>query len=366
MANYEIIAKTPIHIGSGEIWNSLYDFVCVKNQLYILNSEEIFRYLSDYKVKTNKKITSFEDIPMPLEEYLDVIKNNGNEKSNIKSILKDYFGEKDINNKLSIDFIKNYTKSTYYINRKNNNVDIEKFIRSANRLYIPGSSIKGALRTAYIHKFNEKNKGKNSFEFNQNPFGKFAEDEFKYLQVGDSKFISEENISIESISLDYIYDGGNAGVIVTECFSNGSTEFKLKTKGRHTNYDFLKEGNEDKFLKIVDEFYKFRLEEEIKVLEKLKKEADFKYDIILNKHREIKNNLKEGEYLIRLGKHKVNYDQSLLDLIDENEALKEVNKHREKKLISMEKFPISRKIIVNKNEEPVNICGWAVIRKVDE
>lgn len=353
MANFELELKTPVHVGSGKTWSSFSDFVSIGRKVYILDSDEIFNVLLD--------------IPNAAEDYLNIVKENGNDKTNIKSILEDYFGQSNIENSLTQEFIEKYVKKQYEMEKLDNNVDIERLITSSGRAYIPGSSIKGAIKTALIHKYNERNTGKEEKFFNETPFGKYANDEFKFLQVGDTSFADNVILSLEKISLEYISSEGDAGEIISECISKGKLEFRLKTTGENSKYYFLKPKCEDKLLNEVSKFYLYRLNEEINVLTKLKKEEGFRYDLILNKYSEIKNSLKANEYLIRLGKHKVDYDQTLLDLLKEKEALKIVNdKKRKEPLDSMDDYPITRKMIKDINERPVNICGWAVIRKVED
>lgn len=353
MARYELEIKTPIHIGSGKNWSSFSDFVAVDRNVYILDSNKIFDTLLE--------------IPNAVEGYLDIVKGNGNDKTNIKSILKDYFGQDNIENSLTKDFIDRYTKKQYKLEKSDNNVDIERLIISSGRAYIPGSSIKGAIRTALVHKYNKRNKGKEEKAFREYPFGKYANDEFKFLQVGDTSFADNKDLSLEKISLEYIHDEGNAGEIISECISKGKLGFKLKTTGEDSRYYFLKPKCEKELLKEVSKFYINRLNKEIDIFKKLKEEEGFRYNLILNKYQQIKKSLKPNEYLIRLGKHKVDYDQSLLDLIEEKDALKIVNnKKREEPLISMDKYPTTRKIIKNIDDIAVNVCGWAVIREVEE
>jgi CRISPR/Cas system CMR subunit Cmr6 (Cas7 group RAMP superfamily) len=353
MANFELEIKTPVHIGSGETWSSFSDFVAVDKNVYILDSNKIFDTLLE--------------IPNAVDGYLDIVKGNGNDKTNIKFILRDYFEQDNIENSLTKDFIDKYTKKQYKLEKLDNNIDVERLITSSNRAYIPGSSIKGAIRTALIHKYNERNKGKEEKAFREYPFGRYASDEFKFLQVGDSAFVNQENLSLEKISLEYIYGEGDAGEIISECIAKGKLRFKIKTTGENSRHYFLKPESEKELLKEVGKFYLNRLNKEIGVFKKLKKEEGFQYDCILNKYQQIKNSLKADEYLIRLGKYKVDYDQSLLDLIGEEDALKIVNnKKREEPLTSMDKYPITRKIIKDIDDTPINVCGWAVIREVEK
>ena len=332
MPNYEIEIKSPVHIGNGESWSALSDFVSIGAKVYFLDSEKIFEYLMDYKIpKEKKKIVSFsslintnKDVVNPVEEYLNIIRGKVNEKGNIKPILKDYFAQKDIDHKLSQEFIEKYVKNTYYIDKLDNNVDIEKHIKSANRVYIPGSSIKGAIRTALVYKENDLGDIKNK-NVNISPFGNYEKDLFKNLLVGDTEFVPKENLGIKHIRVELLNSEKNRLSVFCETIDSGSYEFRIKTKGTNLNFSYLNEGNETELLKYVDNFYKIRLKKEMDIFSENKN-----YETIRIQYQELLESIKDGEYLIRLGKNKSIYDQTMLEIMDEEQALKIINEIRTK------------------------------------
>ncbi len=355
MPRFELEVKTPIHIGSGKTWSSFSDFINVNKKVYILDSEKIFDYLMDYKIGKKGKITSFAELKSPIDEYLDTIKGSGNEKGNINQIIESYFDEKDIQKgRVSDKFIKNYTKTSINLNGTIKNTDIQEHIKSGKRIYIPGTSLKGAIRTALLH-----NENKDKTYVNEKVFGKNVnEDEMKYLLVGDTGFAQNESISIEKIQVTQIKKKEKSSLpIVCECISNGNYEFKIKTKGINSKFSYLNEEKEIELLKLVDKFYRERLESELKELENSMVSKDLESVII--KYRKLLEEAKENEYLIRVGANKTFYDQSISDLLSDEE-FKELN------LGNREDFPITRKFILDKRNKPINICGWAVIRRVEE
>jgi len=359
MARYELEVKSPIHIGNGETWNSFSDYIFLKNKLYLLNSEKIFEYLMDYERPKQKRMSSFEALAeahaIPIEEYLNIIRNTGNKKGNIKSIIENYFNEKNISKDiLSNGFVKKYVKQVIKVNSDIKNSNIGQSIKSANKSYIPGSSIKGAIRTAMIHR---ENIGKNKID--KDIFGKvISENKLKYLLVGDSSFIESDKISIEKTSVTHIHKVSTSILpVVCECINNGKTIFRVRTKGVNCEFDYLNEGNENALLSLVGEFYKKRLEDEIGILEK----SVIKKDLggVLVKYRTLLNNLKEGEYLIRLGANKTFYDQSIADLISDAEFNRLDVGNRDR-------FPLTRNFILDKNSKIVNTCGWGIIRRIKD
>ncbi|WP_295593419.1 type III-A CRISPR-associated RAMP protein Csm5 [uncultured Methanobrevibacter sp.] len=89
--------------------------------------------------------------------------NNRNKEKFIKLIQDENFKLSDLKY-IDVDLLKSFSKY-YLIDKcsefaKDNNVQIECAVKSQNKLYIPGSSIKGAIKTALLY---------NCIKFNQVP-----------------------------------------------------------------------------------------------------------------------------------------------------------------------------------------------------
>lgn len=161
----QIKTLSPIHIGNGEKYNGL---------SYITNSGKILFYDS---AKITENITSkySENFVQWVEQRASEIerleKQKRNERDdqkrrNINQLLRD--AEKRLSLK---EFIENLLRDMavknnfnnnflYFVEAKSqvyNNVDIDCFIKQNNKAYIPGTEIKGAIRTAVAYNLLQKN-----------------------------------------------------------------------------------------------------------------------------------------------------------------------------------------------------------------
>ena len=159
---------TPIHIGSGE---------------------EIMPY--EYIVDDDGKyyrIDLFELLNvMPPEKREELVKIMEKDLVEVRSSIADYNWKSSViyQGKTSSDFATDYNKN---IKRSANNLAIDEFINSKRRPYMPGSSLKGAFRTAYLHKFADNI----NYQISRNRAG--------FFNVRDSRRKAQQ---IESGALEY-------------------------------------------------------------------------------------------------------------------------------------------------------------------
>jgi len=177
--------KSPVHIGSGEKITQLE---------YILEGKNIIIF------SLNKFLSKLDE--NQLEEIIAQLESNIRLDQNlIKKYLKD---------------IERYR---LYISDTNIN-EILKFIKTADKPYIPGSEIKGAIRTAILYnivkdnweqfkdKFIKDNKpilvdknNKISKELEEEVFGKISEDVMKFFMVEDTEPVDTQNLVIKKIEI---------------------------------------------------------------------------------------------------------------------------------------------------------------------
>ena len=166
--NLKIKILSPLYIGGGKEkdWVKGFDFIIKKQNLYVLNNKKLFSELR----KKNK-----------FNEYIRLISDNDDQK--IKEFF-DKFNENEIES-FSYPIYKNCDKT---------NKEIKSFIRSGlGQAYIPGSSIKGALRSILFNYFlrNNKNYYKQTFRSREN--NKFE------VKINKQKFV--EAITNNSLEL---------------------------------------------------------------------------------------------------------------------------------------------------------------------
>lgn len=131
--NAEIL--TPVHIGDGTELEPL-EYV-IREKFYKVNLEEWLSTLSGGKAEEFKRLTG--------KEYA--------QKSILTSLRRFVKENIDIDKytEWSVD-VSETVKRRYEerFNAPENQLPVSPFIRTANKPFLPGSSIKGAIRTAYL------------------------------------------------------------------------------------------------------------------------------------------------------------------------------------------------------------------------
>ena len=133
--NVKLIPLTDIYIGSGKDIEA-YEYTVKDKYMYRIDMSEVFDKMNDSKKENFYKI---------LQE---------NNFFNIRSWIYNNYKEKwgyIYKEKVSSDFEKYYKEKLDDKSQENSQLSISEFIGYNNKKYIPGSSIKGALRTAFIY-----------------------------------------------------------------------------------------------------------------------------------------------------------------------------------------------------------------------
>jgi CRISPR-associated protein Csm5 len=184
----KITTLSPLNIGCGDFYTNL-----------------------DYYIEDNK--AKIIDIERMMDSIGDIDKIN-QMQNQMQKLIKSYMG----NNKLTISIKELYEGIGIYPDefiskeidckiKKDASVQVAKFINQNGNYYIPGSSLKGAIRTAYIFDYYDKNINKligilkdNSIPpfkkgsaVVENAIGRIKDDFFKHLLITDSNIISPEN-----------------------------------------------------------------------------------------------------------------------------------------------------------------------------
>lgn len=155
----QIKTLSPVHIGNGEKYNGL---------AYIANRENVLFYDSN-KIMENLTTQQKQRFTLWLEqnigeiERLETQKRNERDEEKKRKIIQ---ALREAQKKLSLrEFVENSIRDTTTKNKFNNNflysvkaetnvfnnVDIDCFIKQTNKPYIPGTEIKGAIRTAVAY-----------------------------------------------------------------------------------------------------------------------------------------------------------------------------------------------------------------------
>ncbi|HHE38744.1 MAG TPA: type III-A CRISPR-associated RAMP protein Csm5, partial [Candidatus Cloacimonetes bacterium] len=126
MNNIKIEVLSPLHIGDNENKNlsSLSDFIVDGDKIKLIDHQKLE--------------SIFSENPHIMEDYIKEIKTHSQQKFSLKSFLQKYkISIEEITESESIPFIGQF-----------NGKEIHPFISENGKKYLPGSSVKGAIRNA--------------------------------------------------------------------------------------------------------------------------------------------------------------------------------------------------------------------------
>ncbi|MBW9222472.1 type III-A CRISPR-associated RAMP protein Csm5 [Methanothermococcus sp. SCGC AD-155-C09] len=252
----KITTLSNIHIGCGDFYTHL-DYYIEGGKAKILDMERMLESLDDIK---------------RIDEMTNIIKFNMR-NNRIEDSIKEIYKGVNIHPE---DFI---LKEVDCKIEEDKRVQVEKFINQNGRYYVPGSSIKGAIRTAYIFDYYDKNIGKlvdilegdnknknaqynekgeavvkkamgkikdDSFKCNEKgkavvegAIGGIENDFFKYLLITDSNYIDPNNfefIETRRYNLEYKKRGKS------KLFGNKECKETLKKGSQFTLELTIKKG----------------------------------------------------------------------------------------------------------------------------
>ena len=131
----KLLPLTDVHIGSGKDIEA-YEYTVKDRYMYRIDMSEVFDKMSNSE----------------RENFHKILKKNN--LFNIRSWIYNNYREEwgyIYKERVSSDFEKYYKEKIDDRSQDNSQLSISEFIGYDNKKYIPGSSIKGALRTAFIY-----------------------------------------------------------------------------------------------------------------------------------------------------------------------------------------------------------------------
>ncbi|RLI82083.1 type III-A CRISPR-associated RAMP protein Csm5 [Archaeoglobales archaeon] len=243
---------------------------------------------------------------------------------------------------------------------------IAEAIKIGNKPYIPGSSIKGAIRTAILWKYMKDRdvKAHNPSELSRierELFGKPQADFMKFFRISDSSFAKIEDVGVYALIL-FSEDEGilkQRSVTAAECIKSG-TKFALsldvdlkrcsKDKVCVKRKDFLEKWDE-----ITAEFSRHVLNEDIRFFEE---RNDGSFDELIKWMHNLKDEL-ESKILLRLGFGTGWLWKSVGSLLSREERIEVGRKLK----LNMGKvgldFPKTRKVVDEKGK--FRLAGWVEV-----
>lgn len=167
----EIEVLSPLHIGAGseKNWVETADFVFDGNKVYKLNQRKVIEKIG-------------------IEQYSSILINRNS---------------KELKNKLSGEISK--YADEYFENPGVSGNDIKAHIRTGlnNKPYVPGSSLKGAIRSVLLNYFEPDKKIRNNNELNKSIFGSASDgDEFmRFVKISDAHFKKTKLVNTKIFNL---------------------------------------------------------------------------------------------------------------------------------------------------------------------
>jgi len=296
-----LTALTPIHIGTGEAYEPT-NFVIDNGYLYEFDEIEFFKNL-DHRAKTgfinavNKRgADSLFEIHRIIKQNISAAKKSAHLKVKVtKGIENDYYSK--VGRAVQVEGGRRVNKTKVF-----NRFQIEKIIKdvNTNKPFIPGSSIKGALSTAYQEGC-YKTKKYNGWE---RCFSKPLDNIFKNLLISDTKIINADSIIGYSVNKERFEDDPLGPTNKLEVIKEGA-KFEVDIKIRDlqapesVNFIFLKKWCDNHYFNLFKQSF------EPYALFKGKNVDDFtnEYypDWYYEKYKDFK--LKDNQFIIRIGKH---------------------------------------------------------------
>lgn len=218
----EIETITPVHVGSGRKLMANSEFIIrnvrksdgqIIRKIGIIDEDKVLKIIGENR----------------LDEWVKVIEKN----SDLLKLLKE--GKEDIS-------LKDFAVRTIVLNKKETGSEnyLKEHILTANRPYIPGSSIKGSIRTALLTNFLNKKESliTNSQFFDRKNrlsdekiqdqiFGNDpTTDIFRFLHIGDFHFEKNTTVALNILNLNIRRNGvdyDSTKSVLTECIPAGES-----------------------------------------------------------------------------------------------------------------------------------------------
>lgn len=264
---------------------------------------------------------------------------------------------------------------------------ISRFIASGGRAYIPGSTIKGAIRTAVLVDWLLKtNPGKKQLaeirmfvekkEWSalkrldpaKECFGSIARDVFKYLRISDTAFFDNTSLSVREIKRVSIKEQrGNVQrrrsdiPMWSEALNSGTKStftVSLLKPSSLTGFPFLDQQSIAELLHILNAQSRESCERELQELEPAPRDFE-PFKKFYGKLLDTINKVGGQEAIVRLGGGKTWFDNSIGFAIDQDDFGPEFLFGAYLKMLKLGNLPFpSTRSAVLKNNLPAQPLGW--------
>jgi CRISPR-associated protein Csm5 len=344
--NFKLETITPVHVGSGEILSQFCDYIYDNGYVYYLEHEAIMEGLA--------KKPNCDNL---IDGFIEVVKKQASGNNPDRINLKDFM------ERLGLDYKEYCLKRVRAVDKITEQVQLN--IKTANRTYIPGSTLKGAIRTALIsYHYQDKGRVKNKGGYiGEDIFGSFGDDILKFLSVSDSDTFTEDDLKISKFYKLNLKSKKTDISIIKEVIDKGvATTFTINCKAKKkqvaNQFSYLYEGQEEKLLPIINEYSQKNIEKELIELRKgsgneVEEIKDFYQSLLIA----IKNNNLTKEAYLRIGAGKSFYDNTIAQKLSKEDLNLIIKKNFEKANPNF--FPKTRTVIMEGLN--IEVPGWIKI-----
>ncbi len=314
---------SPLFIGSGKTLSPYSDFIQERNTLIYLNQKKIEEAISGK--------------PELIDEYVKEVRKKMNNTTSEVS-LKDFITTRL---KLSLESV---TLRKVPLIGTIGRQQLRQFIATAGRPFIPGSSLKGAFKTAVlfdwlnnapdgkqalqeIHILASKNEKRLiDIDITQRCFGGISEDEFRFLHVADSEIVNFEKL--EATEIKRVALSGKE----SECLIPNTTAKLMITIQLPTQKARLKFLHEQFLTQLFSKVKIFSENIILQELDTMDGNQDFKsfFNFYESIESQLKN-IRDNEAILRLGGGKTYFDNSIGLAVDDDDS----GEHLENFLLTM-------------------------------
>lgn len=345
---------TPLHIGSGKSLTSVGEFVCTNNAVQILDQEKLNELLNREKLN---------------DAYTDYILNYS-----VNTHVWKFFADKGISGELS--YIREIPLHAEVFNPDSNNI-LELAIETKGSKYIPGSSVKGAIRTllfahsiANVPEIRNRVEGiinkEDKLEYIRKEINKVEEDifneDFNCLRIEDSALIADEDLIVEIAKRTHLFGIKTDGLDnLRECINSKvtiETAFTLNNKATGVESDWINSSDFSGLFTKLNYCSLAVIEHELKLLKSSTHAAAV---ILTEKLKSLGQKIADskGKYaVVRLGKGKTFFFQVILSVLKENHRSKILDLLLHENDEKIANYPKTR--VLNDTND---MFGWVMIEK---
>jgi CRISPR-associated protein Csm5 len=364
----EIEPVSPVFIGSGEKIEKFETIVKEKEKkMYILDFQKLLTNDDFVELFINKRI----------QDILD--------RSKKDEAMQEIFQKLN----LELSEVSLGTSQVLFRNNKPVNLQMKRFVRSAGRYYVPGSSIKGAIRTALIKsdqnlvRHFEDHLKKRNINIEGKIFGQPNQSPFRLLEISDSDFIDKEFVKFKLITVRNLLKTKASIPMILELWldnkdeSNENKDKSNKVRALlQSRVDRLSQmenvikdpgklletlGDKGKFVETVKNASEKIIQLEIERIKKASNPNEF--ESILNFYKKLLEENKEMRdgFLLRLGAQTGFFSKTFFTRFLNKKELEFLKSTRVYRKINANLFPVSISIYESPEPKPL---GWVRVRFV--